>query len=79
VTRLFVSVVINGSTNSVLRFACHVYLAKPNKSYKKSGDFYVILGKVPKALSGFHSFSGCPELLVETKVVLSLTNKEQMT
>jgi hypothetical protein len=28
------------------QFACHVYLAKPNKSYKNSGNFYVILGKV---------------------------------
>jgi hypothetical protein len=28
------------------QFACHVYLAKPNKSYTKSGCFYVILGKV---------------------------------
>jgi len=28
------------------QFACHAYLAEPNKSYSKSGSFYVILGKV---------------------------------
>jgi hypothetical protein len=32
VTLLFFSVVINGSTNTVIRFVCHVYLAVPNKN-----------------------------------------------
>ena len=50
------------------QFACHVYLAKPNKSYRKSGCFYVILGKVLIRLR-VPMTSGCPDPWSENKVV----------